>query len=83
MDELGDVLFGILIVARLHVAEMGPLSARGIRIDDDASSKRFSNVDRTFDSMMSIAAEETSKGLKAASSVNEVPKIMMRGVSLK
>jgi hypothetical protein len=75
--EIVDVLFGIWILARLHVAAMALLSVLGIKIDDDASANRFSNVDRTFDSLVSTAAEKAKMGLKAANSVNEVPRIMV------
>lgn len=82
VDCLGDVdmlnvLFGIWILARLHVAATALLSALGIKIEADASAKRFSNVDRTFDSLVSTAAAEANIGLKAASNVNDVPRIMV------
>jgi len=82
VDQLGEVemvnvLFGIWILARLHVAAMALLSALGIKTEADASAKRFSNVDRTFDSLVSTATAEAKIGLRAASSVNEVPRIMV------
>lgn len=65
------------MLARLHVAAMAALSALGSKIDADASANRFSNVDRTFASLVSTAAAVAKMGLKAAKMANEVPRIMV------
>ena len=61
-----DLLLGIWILARLHVAATVALSDLATNGEADASAKRFSNVDRIFDSLVSMAAAEAKIGLRAA-----------------
>jgi hypothetical protein len=75
-----NVLFGIWILARLHVAAAEELSCLGIKLDDDASAKRALNVESTFASLMStVGAVDARMGLKAARSANEVLRNMFDG----
>lgn len=67
-----NVLLGILIFAKLQVAATSPSVFLGIKTDAEASAKRFSNVDRTFDSLVSTAAAIAKMGLRAAIMAIEV-----------
>lgn len=78
-----SVLFGILIPAKLQVAATSAPAFLGIKTDAEASAKRFSNVDKTFDSLVSTAAAAAKMGLRrvAIKAIEDLARtIVNRGV---
>lgn len=84
LDGVGEmrvgiyILFGIWIFARSQEAATSP-SFLGIKTDAEASAKRFSNVDSTFDSLVSTAAAVAKMGLRgeARMAIKVVARIMV------